>query len=413
MDKPDVVVIGGGPAGMMAAGRAAELGVRVVLLEKNGILGKKLRITGGGRCNVFHAEFDTHILTEKYGKKGKCLHSVFAQFGVEDTKNFFESRGVPIKVEAEKRAFPVSNSALDIERVMEHYLAENSVKILRNCEVHTLQKFENTITKVVHSLGEIEAKKIIIATGGKSHPETGSTGDGFVWLEHLGHTVATPSAALVPLSVHDSWISNLAGISIADTKVTMYCDEKKEGEKKGKLLFTHTGLSGPLILNMSKRIGELLQSGKTTLSIDFFPTEDLGTLDAMILKRLEEEKNKMIKNWIGRLLPSRLGEVILHLSSINPETPLHQLTRDERKKIVHMFKAMPLHVKSLLGPKDAVVTGGGVALNEVNFTTMQSKFYDNLYLVGDVLDFDRPSGGFSLQICWSTGFVAGSAAANR
>lgn len=393
---------------MMAAGRAAELGASVLLLEKNPTLGKKLLITGGGRCNILHAEFDTHALVKKYGKKGKSLYSTFSQFDAQATWDFFESRGLPLKIEAEKRAFPVSDKAEDVHRMMLKYMKDNRVEVRTHCAVTAVESADSLITKIIHSSGFLEAKNYIIATGGKSRPETGSTGDGFSWLRALGHTVIEPEAALVPITIRNPWVEALAGISLKDVKLTIWQGTTKHESAIGKMLFTHTGLSGPLVLNMSKRIGELLKIGSVTLSLDIFPKMDSGALDKKVLDVFETSKNKMIKNNIGEITQPRLAQAILTLAGIDPSLPLHQLTREDRITFVRLLKDLPMTVSGLLGTDKAVVTGGGVDLKEVEFKTMRSKKYRNLFLIGDILDFDRPSGGFSLQICWTTGFVAGS-----
>lgn len=407
----DVVVVGGGPAGMMAAGRAAERGARVLLLEKNAGLGKKLLITGGGRCNICNAEFNTHLLTAKYGRKGKALFSTFAQFDVQATMDFFTQRGLPIKVEAEQRAFPVSDKAEDVQKLMIAYLREHGVTVQAYSPVRGIKAEGERIAAITLDDHEVVASQYIVATGGKSRPETGSTGDGFVWLKKLGHTIVEPDPALVPITLKDPWVEQLSGISLLGVQLTAYQAQAKQAVLKGKMLFTHTGLSGPLVLNMSKTIGELLKEGPVELRLDLFPGEDLGALDVRVLAHFERGKNKMLKNHIGDLVQPRLGHILLALANLNGDTPLHQLTRDQRLDFVRILKAMPMHVAGLLGADKAIVTGGGVLLSEVDFKTMRSKLYKNLWLAGDILDFDRPSGGFSLQICWSTGWVAGTAAA--
>lgn len=407
----DVAVIGGGPAGMIAAGRAAELGAKVILLEKNPGTGKKLLITGGGRCNILNAEFDTHRLVDKYGKKGKNLFSVFSQFDAQATRDFFEERGLKIKVEAEQRAFPVSEKASDVRLVLLKYMQEGNVEIRTDAEVKKLEGAKGSITRIVLGDGDIRAKQYILATGGTSHPETGSTGDGFTWLSGLGHTVITPDPALVPVTLKDTWVKKAAGISLKNVKLSIIHKEKIVASAKGKMLFTHTGLSGPLVLNMSKQIGALLKEGDVMLSLDLFPSMDAGALDRKVLEVFEQGKNKLIRNNIGDIVQPRLGEILLKLAHINTDTPLYQLIKEDRTSFVSILKAIPLHVSGLLGADKAVVTGGGVLLKEVEFKTMRSKLYDNLLLAGDILDFDRPSGGFSLQICWTTGYVAGSHAA--
>ncbi len=409
----DVAVIGGGPAGMMAAGRAAELGATVVLLEKNTILGKKLLISGGGRCNILNAEFDTRLLTEKYGKKGKALFSAFSHLDVQATIDFFESRGLPIKVEAEKRAFPKSDSAEDVQRTLIKYMQKGNVKILLGTRVTDVKVTDGSIAGLVTNKGLLTASQYILATGGKSHPETGSTGDGFLWMKKLGHTVSEPDPALVPVTLRNPWVKDAAGISLKGVKLSVIHNGTKHDARVGKMLFTHTGLSGPLVLNMSKGIGSLLKNGAVDLSLDLFPTLDFGALDRKLLSVFEAGKNKMIKNNIGEIVQPRLGHVLLKLSGIDGSTPLHQLTKDQRLEFGRLLKDIPLSVSGLLGAEDAIVTGGGVSLKEIDFKTMQSKLISNLFLVGDVLDFDRPSGGFSLQICWTTAFVAGTSAAKH
>lgn len=417
----DVVVIGGGPAGMIAAGRAAELGARVLLLEKNQSLGKKLLLSGGGRCNILHAEFDTHKLVAKYGRKGKSLHSTFSRFSAQATWDFFESHGLKLKIEPEQRAFPVTDNAADVRNVLAAYMAQGNVQVMTGVTVTGLEEANGLITKIavprtqggtgVHDSGAIQAKNFILATGGKSRPETGSTGDGFVWMRELGHTVIEPAAALVPVTIRNPWIRDVAGISLKDVKLTVRQGETKHESKTGKMLFTHTGLSGPLVLNMSRNIGALLRIGAVTLSLDLFPKLDPGALDQLMIETFQRGKNKMIKNNIGDLVQPRLGHAILALAGIDSSVPLHQLTRENRRAFGALLKDLPMAVSGLLGDDKAIVTGGGVDLSEVEFRTMRSKKFRNLFLAGDILDFDRPSGGFSLQICWTTGYVAGSSAA--
>jgi predicted Rossmann fold flavoprotein len=413
MEIYDVAVIGGGPAGMMAAGRAAECGAKVILLEKNPGLGKKLLISGGGRCNILNAEFDQRILTEKYGKKGKALFSGFAQFDVQATIDFFESKGLKIKVEPEKRAFPVSDKAEDVQKTMIAYMKKHGVKVLTSATVKGFEIKDNLIHGIKMEGALLQAKNYVLATGGKSRPETGSTGDGFVWMKKLGHTVTEPDPALVPVTIRNPWIPELAGISLQGVKLTILQNGKKQESNTGKLLFTHTGISGPLVLNMSKNIGELLKGDAVMLSLDLFPSLDIGAVDQKLIATFEGGKNKMIKNFIGGIVKPRLGHVLLALAGIDENKPIHQLTREERMEFAKLLKDIPMSVQGLLGADKAVVTGGGVALKEIDFKTMRSKLCSNLFLTGDILDFDRPSGGFSLQICWTTGYVAGNTAARK
>ncbi len=408
----DVAVIGGGPAGMIAAGRAAECGARVILIEKNPKLGKKLLITGGGRCNITNAELDSKKLVARYGKKGKALFGSFARFGVSDTFDFFESRGLPLKIEAEKRAFPKSDKASDVWAVLLAYLKEQKVKISYNTAVQGLKTAHGKISAVVTNNGTITATNYIIATGGKSRPETGSTGEGFDWMKTIGHTVDESDPALVPLTIAEQWLKNLSGTSFSNASLSVFQDGKKQQSQKGKLLFTHFGLSGPLALNMSKGISEIFKYAPVQLQVDILPSLTPEALDAKLLEAITTGLNKKIKNVLGMVITPKLISAMLANADIDPELESREVTRSQRQRIGAFLKAMPLTVTGFLGVEKAIVTSGGVSLKEIDFKTMQSKLYPNLYLAGDILDFDRPSGGFSLQICWTTGYLAGENSAS-
>ena len=420
----DVAVIGGGPAGMMAAGRAAERGLKVILIEKNDSLGKKLLITGGGRCNVTNAEFDDRALLAKFKDDGKFLFSAFSQWSVTQSLDFFHTRNMPTKVEAEKRVFPQSNTAQSVWDVLVEYIKKGNVTVLSHSAVtgfettanstpsldsvpdHTSSK--STITGItLKNKKVIHADSFIIATGGTSRPETGSTGDGFKWLAELGHTIIAPDASLVPVKISDAWVKRLQGVSLPSVKITLFQNETKQAVKKGKILFTHFGVSGPTILNLSREIGELLKYGEVVISLDIMPTHDYSTLNTELQELFKKEINKKIKNCLGSLLPSSLVPIIIELSGIDQDTFTHSITREERLGLVKLLKDLRMTPTGLLGTDKAIVTSGGVALTEVDFRTMQSKLFPNLYIVGDMLNIDRPSGGYSLQLCWTTGFVAG------
>lgn len=414
MAEYDCIVIGGGPAGMMAAGRAAECGARVLLLEKNPSLGKKLLITGGGRSNVTNAEFDPHLFLAKFKTAGKFLYSPLASFGVEATIRFFEERGMPIKVEAEKRAFPVSDSAESVLAVLVRFMAKGKVAVKTDAEVMRFETEAGRITGVQLKSGDMfRAKSYVLATGGKSRPETGSTGEGFRWLRKLGHRVSDSRSALVPLRVKEIWAHRLSGLSFLDAKLSVFRDGKKQDSRRGKILFTHFGLSGPLALNMSRSIGESLQYGTVTVSIDLRPEVNIGELDRELQALFDQAKNKQLKNSLDGFAPKLLIPALITLSGISPEKPVHSITRTERLTLVRILKNLTCTVTGLLGTEKAVVTSGGVVLEEVDFKHMRSRLTPNLYLVGDVLDIDRPSGGYSLQLCWTTGYVAGTAAAEK
>lgn len=408
----DAVVIGGGPAGMMAAGRSAELGAKVLLLEKNKELGKKLLITGGGRCNLTNAELNTRKFLEKFGSSSKFLFSAFSQFSVKETLEFFNSRGMETKTEAEKRVFPKSETAKSVWNTLREYMMGAGVQVALDSPVAGFIKEENQITAVkLANKKEISAKNFILATGGKSYPETGSTGDGFLWLKELGHKVGEAKAALVPVAVGDVWVRRLAGVSLPEVKITIFQNSEKKDSRKGKLLFTHFGLSGPAILNMSSEIGELLKYGEVVISLDLLPGLDHGALNEKLQEIFKENSNKKFKNSLVGLLPAALGDAIVSKSGINPDKFCNSITREERLKLIKFLKDLRMKPAGLLGAKKAVVTSGGVSLSEVDFKTMRSRLYPNLYLVGDILDINRPSGGYSLQLCWTTGYVAGTHAA--
>jgi predicted Rossmann fold flavoprotein len=254
----------------------------------------------------------------------------------------------------------------------------------------------------------IFAKSFILATGGKSRPETGSTGDGFLWLKEIGHNIIEPSASLVPIKTKNDWVKKLQGVSLDNVKITVFQNNQKQNTKKGKMLFTHFGLSGPTILNLSHDIGELLKYGDVSLTLDVLPDLDTGQLNLKLQEIFKEKSNKKFKNTLDSLLPSSLVPIIVELSKINGDTPSHSITREERISLMQLLKNIEIEVEALLGTDKAIVTSGGVSLNEVDFKTMSSKLYPNLYLVGDILNIDRPSGGYSLQLCWTTGFVAGT-----
>ena len=410
----DVAVVGGGPAGMMAAGRAAELGLCVVLIEKNAELGKKLLITGGGRCNVTNAEFDTRVLLAKFKDAGKFLASPFSQWAAEQSIHFFNARGMPTKIEAEKRVFPESDRARSVWNVLVEYLKAGKVEVMTKSAVSRILSEGNSVMGLELKNGRvIRAKNYILATGGTSHPETGSTGDGYAWLRALGHTVSEAKAALVPVAVKDARVKRAAGVALKSAKLTLFQNNVKQASRAGKILFTHVGLSGPAILNMSRDVGELLKYGAVFIEIDLLPDMGYEKVNEALLAALAKHANKKIRNALSPLIPPALVPLVLEIAEIDAETPSNSLKREARVRLMKTLKHLRFEAKGLLGMDKAVITAGGVALTEVDFRTMRSLKYDNLYLVGDILDIDRPSGGYSLQLCWTTGFVAGSGAATK
>lgn len=406
----DVIVIGGGASGMMAAGRAAENNRSVLLLEKNNKLGEKLKITGGGRCNITNAEPDIHKFIDNYGDATKYLHSAFARFGVNETITFFESRGLSLVTEARNRMFPKSMRAFDVYRTLNEFIKKNNVVVRTGEAVHKIKKSGQEIQYCETFKNKYYAKSYIIATGGNSRPETGSTGDGFPWLKSLGHTVSRPSPDIVPLRANDNWVHKLSGVSLSFMKIYFLADGKRVFSKTGKILFTHFGLSGPLILNSSKKVGDLLEAGKVvTAKIDVFPDTGNREFDQKILKVFQANPNKMLRNVIDEFTPRGLGKAMfLLLPNIDFNKKTNTVTKEERVAIRELLKSLPITSLSLMGMDRAVISDGGVNIEEVNFKTMQSKIVKNLYLTGDILNISRPSGGYSLQLCWTTGFLAGS-----
>lgn len=394
---------------MMAAGCAAERGKRVLLLERNKRLGEKLRISGGGRCNITNAELNLNKLLPHYKNTEQFLYSAFTQFGVKETFSFFESRGLPLKVEANNRAFPKTENAFDVVRVLEDYMKEGGVTVRRGVGVTGIEGAHGTIQKIIAGKETFTATTYIVATGGVSHPETGSRGDGFEWLRSLGHTVHDPTPTIVPLKVREKWVKKLSGISAPDIKITCYLDGKKKFSKVGTILFTHFGLSGPTILNLAGKVADLLYEGPVETRIDLFPQLDLGILDKHITQVFDANKNKLLRNVFRELVPPGMSEVLLSLvPTIDPEKKVHSVRKEERRMIAELLKALPLTIEGLMGFDRAVVADGGVALTEIDTRTMRSKKYGNLYVTGDLLHISRPSGGYSLQLCWTTGVVAGS-----
>lgn len=403
----DVIVVGGGAAGMMAAGRAAERGKRVLLLEKNPTLGKKLSITGGGRCNITNAEDDTRALLKQYGESEAMLHSPFSKFGVAETFAFFESRGLPLLVEARKRAFPRTQKAGDVVRVMREYMQAGSVTVRTKSAVREVRAADGRIVSLLADR-EYSADSYIFATGGLSHPETGSTGDGFAWVRALGHTVRKPTPTVVPLRANDEWLRAIAGKSLPDVKVTFFAEGRKRFAVRGDILATHFGLSGPAILNAAGKVADLLQEGAVEARIDTLPDLDIGAADKKITRSFDAQKNRALKNALRELAPAGTAETLLMtLPELDAEKKVHSVTKQERRLLVDLLKGISIHITGLMGFDRAVVADGGVPLAEVDEKTMRSRKIGNLFLVGDILHIRRPSGGYSLQLCWTTGFVAG------
>jgi len=407
--KYDIAIIGGGPAGMMAAGRAGQLGASVVLLEKNPRLGIKLLFTGGGRSNITNAR-NNRELADGFGKKGHWLLSGLNKFGPEELIGFFNDRGLKTKIEEENRVFPKSDSARDVLRVLIDYLKSSKVDVKPGSEVKRIVRIDNKIKKLMLSDGrEIAADKFIICSGGKSYPSTGSTGDAYKWLKQLGHRINNPRPALTPIILRDKFIKDLEGLSLKEARVSCYRNNKKLCSSVGPVIFTADGLSGPVILNMSEIIGRE-DPKDLQIKIDFLPNLDFSQLD----RKLREEfnsSNRMLKNALNRLVPLRLIDTLINLSGINSQKKLNIISREERKILGYLLKEFSLTVFGLAGYDRAMITAGGVDLKEVDSKTMQSKIIENLYLAGEILDLNGPTGGYNLQLCWTSGYLAGENAA--
>jgi len=409
----DVTIIGGGPAGMMAAGRAGEMGAKVVLLERNNALGRKLLLTGKGRSNITKAEFNSRELIKKYGREGDFLLYPLSVFGVKETIGFFEKKGLKIKTERGKRIFPQSDKASDVLAILIDYLKLGGVKIMTNSKVEKILKQKNRASKIILKDGrEISAKNYIIATGGKSFPGTGSTGDGYQWAKELGHSISKLRPALVPLKIKESWPKMAQGLALKNVELSVFQNNKKKDSRFGEMLFTHFGISGPIILDLSGKIAELLEKGEVKLVLDLKPALDFQTLDKRIQSDFSKYSQKLFKNSLSDLLPQKLIPIIVKLSGIAPFKKVNVITREERYKLARLLKGLAMTVSSLLGFEMAIVTSGGVSLKEIDSKTMKSKLIENLFFAGEIINLHGPTGGYNLQLCWSTGYLAGQMAAN-
>lgn len=412
-EKYDIAIIGAGPAGMMAAVRAAECGASVIILEKKHMPGIKLLMTGKERCNITNAEKDARRFADNFGKNGKFLLSALHRFGVEDTIHFFHKHNVKTKTERGGRIFPESDRSRDVQGLFLGLIKKHNIDMLTNCKIRKINHTNGLMKKVLLEDREIMADRYIICTGGLSFPETGSTGDGYMWAEEMGHTIIKPGPSLTPIITKEKWVKELEGLSLKNVSISVYQNNKKKDERFGEALFTGNGMSGPVILDMSKAIGKLLVNGRVDLFIDFKPALDFKMLEKRLLRDLEENKNRSIKNMLSGLLPKTMIPVMLKQADIDPAKKGNSITKDERKRLKLLLKEFPLTVKGLLGFDKAIITTGGVNLKEIDPKTMRSKKINNLYFAGEILDLDGPTGGYNLQVCWSTGYLAGESAAKE
>ena len=404
----DVIVIGGGASGMMTAGIAAKRGLSVLILEKNTDLGEKLKITGGGRCNITNYELDDRKLLAHYKDAVSFLFSPFSQFSVKDTFTFFEKKKLPLVTQARKRVFPKTEKAYDVYLVLKKFLLENNVAIHFKSPVNKMHHEEKRSVAIEVGGKRYTAKNYVFAVGGVSYPETGSTGDGFTWAKNLGHTVKEPSPDIVPLRSSDPWVNRISGVSLSFMKINFFLNYQKKFSKTGKVLFTHFGISGPLILNSSREVAELLKKGHVHAEIDLFPDTDEKSLDQKVLKLFDGNKNRDFKNVLEELVPKKLALEIFSMMRISDlHLKTHSVSVEQRKHLLQLVKNLPLSIDGLMGLDRAVIADGGVSLSEIDTRTMRSKIIENLFLTGDMLHVNRPWGGYSLQLCWTTGYVAG------
>ena len=408
-----IIIIGGGAAGMMAAIAAAQNGCHVDLFEKNEKLGKKIYITGKGRCNVTNAS-DMETMLNQVVTNRKFLYSAFYRFTNEDMMKLLEQCGCPLKVERGNRVFPVSDKSSDVISALQEELKRLHVSIHLRKEVQQLltssdSESENVCSGIQLADGKkYYADAVIVATGGISYPSTGSTGDGYRFAKAVGHRITEQRPALVPLTVQEAWVKELQGLSLRNVEVTIFSGKKKLYQEFGEMLFTHFGVSGPAVLSASSIVGKKLEKQPLTMQIDLKPALSEEQLDARILRDFNAAKNKQFKNALGGLYPAKLIPVIIRLTEISPDKPVNEILRPERQKIISITKKLSLTLTGVRDYNEAIITQGGINIKEINPTTMESKLVSGLYFVGEVLDLDALTGGYNLQIAWSTGYAAGN-----
>lgn len=402
-----IIVIGGGAAGMMAAGTAASRGLHVKLIEQNKLLGKKLMITGKGRCNLTNACDDVETLINNVPTNGSFLYSAFYGFTNQQTMEFFEELGVKVKVERGERVFPVSDKSIDVVNALLKYLKDNNVEIIHDRVDDILE--ENGIVKgiVTEKRGEIYADSVILATGGLSYQKTGSTGDGYTWAEDLGHTITDIRPSLVPLEVEEDWIGEVQGLSLKNIEISLMNGKGKRIYKDfGEMMFAHFGLTGPVILSASAHIKNP-KAENYKLYLDLKPALDEQQLDLRIQKDFKKFINKDFRNSLAELLPKGIIPQIIALSGIDPYKKVNSVTSEERSRLVSLLKRLEFHITDFCPIEQAIITSGGICVKEINPSTMESKLIKNLYFAGEIIDVDAYTGGFNLQIAFSTGHLAG------
>jgi hypothetical protein len=405
MNNCDLIVIGGGAAGLFAAGTAASRGLNVTVIEKNQKVGRKLGITGKGRCNVTNNSSVQKVM-ENIPTNPKFLYSAINSFTPEDTMNFFESQGVKLKTERGARVFPESDRAADIVNALRSFCRKNKVQIVEGTVRHIISE-DGVVKGVETDTGNFLSENVLLATGGASYPLTGSTGDGYKMAQELGHSIVKPKPSLVPLEAEGDICGRMQGFSLKNVQLSVYNKKgKKVYDDFGEMLFTHYGVSGPLILSASAHMRDF-EKEHYTLKIDLKPALDEQKLDARILRDFEKFSNREFSNSLFELAGRSMIPVLVDLSEIPPETKVNSITKQQRRKLVELFKQFPVSIKGPRPIEEAIITSGGVSTKEINPKTMESKLVSGLYFAGEIIDVDAYTGGFNLQIAWSTAYLAG------
>jgi hypothetical protein len=444
----DVIVIGGGPAGMMSAGTAGSRGRNVLLLERNDKLGKKLFLTGQGRCNLTNADENIETFIQNTITNGKFLHSAFRSFSNLDLMNFFEDLGLNLKVERGRRVFPASEKSSDVTKALKKFLDNNKVTVHFNSRVKEILSSNNAVVGVKLETNEtLKCKKVVLATGGASYSTTGSTGDGYRIAEKLGHKIMEIKPSLVPIETEEDWVTELQGLSLRNVAVTLLVNDEKIHREFGEMIFTHFGVSGPIILTISAYLKNYLVStysadipsaslvkqaslpvwtsetpvlpkagkmpalqqkkNKIALSLDLKPALSHKQLDERLLRDFAKYSKRQFRNSLGDLLPKAMIPIMINLSGIDKNKNVSELTKEERKILLNLFKGLRLKVKGLSPLEEAIITSGGISTKEINPSTMESKIIHGLFFAGEIIDVDALTGGFNLQIAFSTGHLAG------
>jgi len=407
----DIAVVGGGAAGAMAAIRAAELGKMVILIERNDSIGKKILITGKGRCNITNsAPIETFI--EKFGTSGKFLRTALYKFFNGDLIEFFNSCGLEMKVERQGRVFPSDDKARSVVEALVRRLIDLGVKIVYSARLTSIKIDKEYFKLEIGTERTISAKKVILATGGASYRATGSSGDGFVIAEKMGHKIIKLKPGLVPLTTNQEWVKDLQGLALENIRITFEAGKKKLVSEIGELMFTHFGISGPLVLDLSGDVMDMVEAHKAVnVFIDLKPALTSEQLDNRLLREFKSSGKAQFKSIMKGYLPQRLITLFMTLAGIDPEHMVNQITQKARREVVKLFKALPLTVKGSLAIEEAMVTGGGVSISQINPRTMESKLVPGLYFAGEIIEGSAASGGYNLQQAFSTGHLAGESAA--